>query len=126
MSLETWKAEFYPIDAAELAESSWRGCVEHSIKKWEGLLPTNLVKHNVEINGRYATDDSGDEFGINAYTCALCQRSRDQCEDCPLYKALGDVRCDDDTFGPYNYFCEEQDPEPMIDALNKALEYCND
>lgn len=38
MSLETWKAEYYPISARETKQAQ---ATAHSFKKWEGLRREN-------------------------------------------------------------------------------------
>ena len=53
MSVETWKEEFYPVDATddEVQEGSIFILLDHSILKWTGALPENLKKHDVELWG---------------------------------------------------------------------------
>ena len=76
MSIESWKKEFYPISADEVKE---KDAVEASLKKWRGLLPKNLEKHNVRLERRsnltMLIDKATGEVYINIIgveTCALC------------------------------------------------------
>lgn len=51
MSINTWKAEFYPVSVEELYHDD--PCndlkdIDHCIQKWEGLTPDNLKKHRVK------------------------------------------------------------------------------
>ena len=145
MSLETWKAEFYPVEATtENVEPE--EAVAHSLRKWEGLRAETLAAHGLRVrDGRL--EDGTDWMGIDAATCALCthylndnwpdededdeaETSRMRCENCPLFAVLG-RSCDDDivdgngeriAYGPYFLFIERNDPEPMIAALKKAAE----
>lgn len=138
MTLDTWKREFYWVDADTVSSRSWAECVEHSIRKWEGLRPEALARHGLVKDGKAIFDPTSHiDLWISGTTCALCQKDLSTdghrfCETCPLYAALGEARCDElsdedaDDDSPYGIWCDTGDPEPMIAALNKALEYCND
>ena len=42
MSIESWKEEFYPISAYEVAQNDDDlGMVNHCLQKWEGLKKSN-------------------------------------------------------------------------------------
>lgn len=144
MSLETWKAEFYPIAACDTKEED---AIAHSLQKWKGLTHENLAKHNVRLNyygwvvEKDAVDHSADRaVVINGSTCSLCHHflnsasdenwdyEESPCETCPLYKARGDVACDkermDEEEAPwYEFRYETPNPDPMIFWLQKAVEY---
>lgn len=138
MSLQTWKDEFYPRPALAMVDSSWLDCLDHSIRKWEGLLPENLAKHDVSLlHGPDGVpvvmdDDEEEEFEIASVTCALCEKadfcrveergnnSPSMCDYCPLAKSLG-MSCSPSTReGVYDKFYTTLDPLPMLEALKNA------
>lgn len=133
MSLETWKAEFYPTPAEDTAKED---AIAHSLRKWQGLTPENLKKHGV-IHEPFAgvIDESDFSAGkpiymyseavpIDSGTCALCHHhynsgdeeswedddfdEEDSCGVCPLKEARGGVSCDctrdDEQTSPWNSF----------------------
>lgn len=139
MSLETWKAEFYPIAACDTKEED---AITHSLQKWKGLTPYNLTKHNVRLTD-YAwvidpeTSEPNRSTGlkVDGDSCSLCHHfllSGDEyedsaCETCPLYKARDGVACDqerdDEEEAPwYEFRSETANPTPMIFWLEKTLE----
>lgn len=129
MSLETWINEFYPQDAVEFrVDSSLNDmdAIEHSIKKWEGLLQENLEKHCVVYrrNQNIVTDmeSSGAHIFISSGSCALCVVHYSKCSACPLGISYGKP-CDCGRNSPYRHFRATKDPEPMINELKKALKY---
>lgn len=125
MSKQSWENEFYAIDAStlgKLAEDKPLALTDHSLKKWRGLRPDNLQKHGL-VNP---------PIEINAFTCALCYAyDYDGCLNCPLARHLGHP-CDDpgeaETFdsllnkSPFAMWATRHDPEPMIDALEGAMQ----
>lgn len=125
MSLETWKAEFYPIEASKVLVED---AVQHSLRKWRGLTKENLKKHGVKQDGNSIYDVFG-SLRLNYGSCALCfhyECSVSDCPGCPLVSVLG-TRCDicvnrDDEHivSPYREFIWRNDPLPMIEALEKA------
>lgn len=134
MSLATWKAEFYPVTAIEAGRGTWEQSLEHSIKKWEGLLPENLERHGAHLSYYMSVLDSeaGVPLDIDSSSCALCQKAMEQhyedgypelrlgfCQYCPLAVFLKD-KCDNDGM-PYHTFLACNNPQPMIDALKGAL-----
>ena len=127
MSLKTWKKEFLPV-TENLDKLSTLEAIEHSVKKWEGLLEENLYKHKVLVYG--APPRVGwpgfQSIPINDETCALCakfsgNRWEDACSNCPLYLHLG-KRCDSDDDAPFTVFCEDRNPVPMYNTLVQILE----
>ena len=133
MSLKTWKEEFYPVEAdSPEAQASTRAAIEHSLRKWRGLRPEALRKHEVRLEGPYnkeIVDNTGDRiddrFGISGYSCALCHMAEFYiCDDCPLVKVSG-VACDHaeniDEVSAWEVYIHTADPEPMIAQLEKAL-----
>lgn len=127
MSLETWKAEFYPISAAEAAQDGRLAAIKHSLQKWSGLTERQLRAHDIAKAGRSTLVSAGPyrSFDINSSTCALCSlylksRSFERCKGCPLVALLG-APCDTGPCNPYNAFTVDDKPGPMIDALNALL-----
>lgn len=134
MSLETWKAEFYPEEAHDASERGDSAAVKHSMRKWVGLSPANLEKHGMvtsEIDSHiFEQKDHEKVFRTHAGTCALCELYvRNKCKDCPLTKARG-VSCDDERddeeVSPWYEWAHMQNPFPMTYWLNLAKEHCND
>ena len=147
MSLETWKAEFYPIPADATNEAD---AIDHSLQKWLGLLPENLAKHQVMLFDSDVVEQGADldsphteSVTIDGGSCSLCHHfcetdtynSHDDespCVECPLYKVRG-AACDDETDdewadkvpAPWHAFTRAKaghTPQPMIMWLNKAKE----
>lgn len=130
MSIESWKAEFYPIPADECPKEQ---AIDHSLQKWKGLLPENLERHDLvaragELHEKDSVTD--DYFGINGLTCSLCHwyfrfgaREGYGCMSCPLFKVRGH-ECDkirlDEQISPYRAFRTENNPRPMIEWLEKT------
>lgn len=129
MSLETWKAQYYPVDAADVPPAE---AVAHSLRKWEGLRKENLNKHQCFINGDLGVIDLDTEevLHIDTGSCALCAHYEypRRCPNCPLFNVLGGVRCDGAN-QPYQWFSavmirrNTPDPEPMISALKLAADW---
>ena len=71
MSLASWKEEFYPTPAYACPCDQ---ALEHSILKWTGLLPENLEKHKVFLDGQYLRDPESPNCAlrIDGDSCALC------------------------------------------------------
>lgn len=134
MSLETWKAEFYPEEAHDASERGDSAAVEHSMRKWVGLSPANLEKHGMVTSkigsNIFEQKDREKVFHAHAGTCALCELyARNKCKDCPLTKTRG-VSCDDERddeeVSPWHEWAHMQNPEPMVYWLNLAKEHCDD
>lgn len=126
MSLESWKAEFYPVPAADCPKEE---AIAHSLRKWRGLRPEALKRHDVliSINRHVVDEEARYIFFVSAATCALCAHYYDEakeelaCDTCPLAKSLG-APCDrdrGDTTSPW-WAWGDLNPEPMIAALEKA------
>jgi len=132
MTLKSWKAEFYTELPTETTDP-----VEHSLKKWTGLLPQNLKKHGVEllrdpghtnsyIYAHHIFDAGTDEhFDIDSSTCSLCAQY--DCSDCPLSETRGGWSCDeeieygeDEETSPWDAFRTSLDPHPMVYWLTRT------
>lgn len=133
MSLATWKKEFYPVEAdSPEAQASARAAIEHSLRKWRGLRPEALLKHEVRLEGPHHKEvvDAGradERQGISSRSCALCVRFDDaggNCDGCPIVKVSG-MACDHaeniDEVTAWEVYVHDADPEPMIAQLEKAL-----
>lgn len=125
MSLETWKAEFYPVPAD--MEMTEREAIVHSLRKWTGLLKKNLKDHDLKVDEMgdiyYESDLGRDWFTIDGDNCALCQtfyKKDSHCYNCPLYKTLG-RKCHEGLLSPYYIWITKQDVRPMIRALRLTL-----
>lgn len=129
MSLESWKAEFYPVEADHVPKEE---AIAHSLRKWEGLRPANLRKHGVVkiynygglLDEQYPTAVG---FSVDSDSCALCVLYADtncNCGSCPVACSRGNTPCDecieDEKCSPYESFRRESNPEPMIQALEGA------
>jgi hypothetical protein len=110
MSLESWKAEYYPVPADQCPPEQ---AVEHSLRKWIGLRRENLERHGMRAMSEDITDAQTSEwFRIGASTCSLCE-THTICRGCPLLAG----QCVDGM----NAWWDDHDPEPMIAALEAAL-----
>jgi len=143
MSLQTWKAEFYPVEADQCPIDQ---AVAHSLLKWKGLTAENLAKHGVErwpdSNNIGAEDDT---LWIGSESCALCHHFHTDdpqenehgdetfCLECPLAIARDGFACDNhrhneageyiESESPWHAFTHEnRDPQPMIFWLTQAQE----
>lgn len=142
MSGESWKAEFYPVDASALVGSYLEydkqaeiEMVKHSLQKWKGLTKENLEKHEVSLGwSSYALIEKKDDctaganypfMEIDNESCALCQAflyeedNYNRCGKCPLYRLLGDS-CDCG-HGPYSEWIGKGNAKPMISDLERTL-----
>lgn len=128
MSVKTWKKEFYPISAK--SPKTKLGAIKHSIKKWRGLTIENLKKHDVETSKYFSCiRDPKEVFIIDAGSCALCNLylypnndMERKCLECPLYSILNKKSCDVGMRSPYAIWADKKNPNPMIHALETALQ----
>lgn len=109
MSEHSWIEEFYPVEASAVKAGD---ALEHSIKKWEGTSPENLMKHNVVMkDGAIEEYDGTVVHDFWTGTCALCaQYYFAGCDNCPIKP------CRDD----FAELTRNNDPEPMLKVLYKA------
>jgi len=117
-------AEFYPIDASRVSPFD---ALQHSLQKWYGLRPVNMVKHNVAMFGDTLTDigfDADDSLEIDSTSCALCHHyatpPASNCKNCPLTLTHG-VNCWSAPKSPWTLWTKHNDPEPMISFIRAAL-----
>lgn len=126
MSVESWKREFYPVDATQVAKED---ALAHSLKKWEGLMKENLERHGVELCYRGIRDKDGEHFNVDKSTCALCFHHDKGfgCPTCPLSIMRGRVRCDLGAGEDNPYLCFlRKNPLPMLRLLRKAMKTMKD
>jgi len=130
MSAESWLAAYYPVSADDVPIED---ALDHSIRKWTGLLPENIAAHDIQ-----EYDDL--PMYIDANSCALCFHAKELaldgdeannpdvfCRRCPLYISRGQ-RCDRysvaeydaGTPNPWFAWSNARDPRLMLDALLKA------
>ena len=138
MSLESWKAEFYPVTAHDINQcaSSGKDLVSHSLTKWMGLTAKNLQKHGL-YDDRSAIIEKGASlsqkyFYIDGESCSLCvayyrgdhygtdDRGNDMgCTACPIYVATG-KSC---RKAYRTYTSGSGRPTSMINLLKKTLAF---
>ena len=129
MSFESWIEEFYPVPARECPKEQ---AAAHSLKKWQGALPENLVKHGVVY--RYGTirENGSHYLSFDSGSCALCHHYVDKyrwtCGTCPLFIVRDHVACFMDRIDEVEaegnpFHRAEVTVEPMIMWLEKAVEY---
>lgn len=120
-TLAAWKAEFYPVEAKDVAAED---ALAHSLRKWKGLRKENLERHGVRCEGSYITDGQQSLY-IDTTSCALCCQAgaMDGTDHaaCLGVKATG-RRCDLRRASPWSAWRKSHDPEPMIAWLEEAIE----
>jgi len=130
MSFKSWKEEFYPKEADDYINRTDKSCLKHSIQKWEGALPENLEKHQVNYKEHAVFDlPTTQALHYHGMTCALCRKYdeaspyEDDCdcyssgtdEYCPIVRVKG-TTCND------IYTITKNDPTDMINLLKDVLE----
>jgi len=122
MSLESWRKEYYPVDADKLTSRDDAVLIEASLLKWIGLQEGNLAEHGLGIilNGcsLYVEDIN---IGCSKQ-CSLCTKYYGSnvvfnCLGCPL----GDCF---DFKSPYSIAFDSRytNLTPLIETLAKALD----
>ena len=128
--MQSWENEFYPKPPSD--RMSKKAAIKHSIQKWTGLLPKNLKKHGLYLDGCTLprVEDCMDEsLLINGDSCALCVRFIGRkyddkllgCAACPLAQSLGNPCDKTGRNRPYTRFLSNHDPKPMLRALKVTL-----
>lgn len=119
--------EFYPVKAVNCPKEE---AAAHSLQKWKGALPENLEKHDVIYESHRIVDKKDAALYFDNRTCSLCfhyEVGADyvECKDCPLYIVRGKVSCCDEKENELDspYYESKDDPKPMIEWLEKAVEY---
>lgn len=129
MSIETWKAEFYPRPARAVPATE---AAEHSLQKWRGYLPENMAKHGID----FPDLASADMPFASQHTCALCEHWFDGreyanddpdnegkvCPGCPLSETGNGCLIE----GSVYLEADRDDPASirrMVEALEQAVEW---
>lgn len=124
MSIETWKAEFYPRPAQAISEED---ALDHSIRKWEGLQPDALEKHVLFVvkNLIWEISSRPSSHKVGRKDCALCvqylvkvNHLDDCCERCPIFKFRGSACCEG--VGNPWYAFMKGNAAPMLDLLRQV------
>lgn len=124
MSVKTWKKEFYPTEASEAAKQGELAAINHSLQKWQGLLPENLAKHNVKIVGKEVIGIASTGVMVfDSSTCALCESVRScngylDCRKCPLYRVNNSETCSSQY--EQDFLGDPPDIKPMITLIESA------
>lgn len=129
MSLEIWKAKYYPAPAAEVSKED---ALEHSIRKWQGLKATILKRHGLKYKwtSKSIVDAQGNKLIISISSCALClhfAKGPGSCPECPLAIARSGVSCDYTTneellskkYNPWQEWILNNNHLPMLNWLLK-------
>jgi len=90
----------------------------HSLKKWTGVLPENLKKHEVQYRNWKVSEKENIKLSFGDGTCSLCHRYyvRTCKKTCPIIKTQG-TNCH-----AIWAACHKKG-KPMIELLEKTLEF---
>ncbi len=124
MSFNTWKAEYYPVDAHDTHVDD---ALAHSIRKWDGFMPQALKKHDGHVDGYYGgyIRFADNVLIVDGSTCALCvHHLQHACRTCPLAQVRGGVPCDRtrsrELYSPYWDWVLNRKPNRMRQWLRRA------
>lgn len=129
MSSKSWLSEFYPVEADDGSLKTNLQRVQHSLQKWRGLRKEELKRHNIKVVDDcrlYTKRTDNFVLQVNADSCALCMKYGDAwyCSGCPLTRVRAGSPCDkgrlSEDQAPWRAWTYDQNPEPMIAALEKA------
>ena len=125
MSIMSWKKEFYNKLKKRMTDKE---CAEHTLKKYTGVLTSNLIKHKVikRLDSAYIEDEKYKDFHFNMDNCSFCVKyilKERICSNCPLF-IEGKKTCFDEN-SAYGKFYIKSNPKKMISLLNKILKKCN-
>lgn len=122
-----WLKKYYPVKADEVKGTDI-DLIDHSIRKWEGLLDLELYGLSLNKPGHYVKQNEPSGKSVLLFdgeSCALCQEyyDEDNCDQCPLSISIGKA-CDRASNTGPGLFRNGlyDDPQIMIDALKKARE----
>lgn len=123
MSIESWMAEFYPIPAKLMYGSSDEACILHSLRRYEGLKPENLLKHGLKLKDYVLMEpDTNQSLGMSSFHCALCAKyptiycTGEKELKCIFIRVTGQP-C------TREYRCINVTVEPMIETLQRLLQH---
>lgn len=125
MSFNSWKKEFY----SPITKVAKKNAATHSLIKWIGLRPDNLEKHGLKIDDDSIVNAKYDDYillSIDSESCSLCKwaekgQSFNTCENCD-FRIFHGFDCDDIKKGPYKDWLTNNNPEPMIEALQAIVD----
>lgn len=122
MSLETWKAAYYPTPAEDTTPED---ALEQTTLKWEGLQSKHLKAHGLFKEGHFIREEGTNAIlPLNDASCALCQCFRsDECLHCPLSRTLEGRTCFDGARSPYGTFLYNGDSSLMRSALRDSVQF---
>lgn len=71
MSINSWKAEFYPTYAIDTRRDE---AIQHTLRKWKGTQSENLAKHELEkaADEKIIGQPEEAHFYFGSHSCALC------------------------------------------------------
>lgn len=122
MSIESWKAEFYPIPAKLMYGSSDEACILHSLRRYEGLKPENLLKHGLKLKDYILIEpDTNHALGLSAFHCALCTKYPLKCTGEKELKCIF-IRVTGQSY-VREYRCVNVTVTPMIETLQALLQH---
>jgi len=115
-----WLYLYYPFPASDCPKEK---ALEHSLQKWRGLRKEVLDEHGLWASTCQVEDAEGQRvLEINTESCALCLYYREgylHCPNCPIAEV---TRCCTGYSLPWRAWMGDRDPEPMIRALEAAVE----
>ena len=123
MSLKSWKKEFYPVPASEVAE---KDALAHSLRKWEGLQAKHLKRHAVALEGMDLVAAKRTAWRVLGWrSCALCAIVGMDCSQCVLEQVRPGRGCANGESprneSPYEKAIDTGDVRPMLALLRKAM-----
>lgn len=141
MTIESWKAEFYPVPAAEVVKRTELEQAKHALLKWTGAMPENLQKHGLrkalglpillnQEDELYSSKPAQliftnfaktTQFRFTTEECVWCHNHYKSggCEGCPLLKHTG-KKCENRE-SAFVEFIHTGDPSIMIKAINEVI-----
>lgn len=138
MTVESWKEEFYPIEADRCPKEE---AIQHSLRKWSGLTENNLLKHEVKVDGARAIAGGAYVLPMNANglrgnhyveidsrSCSLCHHyNQGDCSACPITFYKQSEKMDTNQWEQcsteYLHWRRVKDPHPMIELLKNTLAF---
>ena len=116
MSLESWRKEYYPVDAYKLTSRDDAVLIEASLLKWIGLQKENLAEHGLKKQHQFGPFYIENKLMSGINDCSLCTKYLYHCDECPLESCQVD--------SPYRitYNNDFNNLTPLIEALAKALD----
>lgn len=122
MSMKSWMSEFYPIPAKLMYGASDEVCILHSLRRYEGLKPENLLKHGLKLIDYILMEpDTNKSLGISSFHCALCIKYPTVCTGenemkCIFIRVTGQS-C------TREYRCVNSTVKTMIETLQALLQH---